>query len=36
MKNQINELKKYFLEELAKTNSIEELKELNDSLLGKK
>lgn len=36
MKNQINELKKYFLEELAKTNSLEELKELNDSLLGKK
>lgn len=36
MKNQILQLKKYFLEELEKINSLEALKELNDSLLGKK
>lgn len=36
MKNQIQELKKYYCEELAKINSLEGLKELNDSLLWKK
>lgn len=36
MKNQIHELKKYYWEELVKINSKDGLKELNDSLLGKK
>lgn len=36
MKNQIHELKKYYCEELAKINSLDGLKELNDSLLWKK
>jgi len=33
MKKQILQLKQYFLEELKKVNSLEQLKELNDSLL---
>lgn len=36
MKNQIHELKKYYWKELVKIDSKEGLKELNDSLLGKK
>lgn len=36
MKNQIQELKKYFLNELQNTHSLEWLKSLNDSLLWKK
>lgn len=36
MKNQINELKKYFLFELKKVDTLEWLKDLNDYLLGKK
>ncbi|MGE4443797.1 MAG: phenylalanine--tRNA ligase subunit alpha [Candidatus Altimarinota bacterium] len=36
MKNQIQELKNYFENELPNINSLEGLKELNDGLLGKK
>lgn len=36
MKNQIQELKKYFINELSKINSLDWLKELNDNLIGKK
>lgn len=36
MKNQINELKNYFITELGKVNTLEQLKDLNDNLLGKK
>lgn len=36
MKNQIQELKNYFENELTNINSLEWLKELNDGLLGKK
>jgi len=36
MKNKIDELKKYFLFELEKIDTLEQIKKLNDSLLGKK
>lgn len=36
MKNQIQELKKYFINELSKINSLDWLKKLNDNLIGKK